>query len=517
MNDDGADEMTAGIEMFESLRSDLDNLGAGGTEARARVVLLGLGFTTSQIEGPFSALSGGWRTRCDLACALLQNTDILLLDEPTNYLDLPAVIWLQQYISESLKGKTVVVVTHDRDFADAVAEELILLRLIPAKSIETFRGNLTEYENEKRRQIKRMTRMSEALEKKKQHMEDTIDNNIKAAKRTGDDKKLKQAASRKKKLTERTGLEVGLSGGRFKLNRDLGGFHLGSRAEIEIPEFDPPASMTFPEQPTELRHAGPLVSIEKMSFTYPKSGVWTVKDIDLVMHPGERVGLAGLNGSGKSTIVKLIMSAYGVGDSKPSKGTITLHPKARIGHFSQHAVEELESLGLREPARTALQHFSEVLGDGATEQLARAGLARFGLRGASVSDVPIKALSGGQRVRLALAAVTYDSPHLLILDEVTTHLDADTIVALIESLQAWDGALLIITHDRYFMRCVVERERVENKQHGDDDDDEESQEEEDAKEPGVVYRLRKGTLQRLDRGMAQYEELVEKSVSKLAT
>jgi ATP-binding cassette, subfamily F, member 3 len=153
VNDDGADEMTAGIEMFESLRSDLDNLGAGGTEARARVVLLGLGFTTSQIEGPFSALSGGWRTRCDLACALLQNTDILLLDEPTNYLDLPAVIWLQQYISESLKGKTVVVVTHDRDFADAVAEELILLRLIPAKSIETFRGNLTEYENEKRRQI----------------------------------------------------------------------------------------------------------------------------------------------------------------------------------------------------------------------------------------------------------------------------------------------------------------------------------------------------------------------------
>jgi ATP-binding cassette, subfamily F, member 3 len=135
----------------------------------------------------------------------------------------------------------------------------------------------------------------------------------------------------------------------------------------------------------------------------------------------------------------------------------------------------------------------------------------------SSSDVPIKALSGGQRVRLALAAVTYDSPHLLILDEVTTHLDADTIVALIESLQAWDGALLIITHDRYFMRCVVERERVENKQHGDDDDDEESQEEEDAKEPGVVYRLRKGTLQRLDRGMAQYEELVEKSVSKLAT
>lgn len=510
--DELEEDQQTGIDMLESLRSALEAMDAGSTEARARTVLLGLGFKEPQIEAPVSEISGGWRSRCDLACALIQQTDCLMLDEPTNFLDLPAVIWLQRYITTDLIGKTVVVVSHDRDFCDAIADELILLQLKPAKTIETFKGTLSDYEAEKRRQIRRMTKLSEAQDRKTKHMEDTVASNIKAAKRTGDDKKLKQAASRKKKLEERTGLEVGLKGGRFKLNRDLGGFHLSNRAAIEIPGFDPPVGMSLPDQPADLRHPGSLASLENVSFAYGKSGSYTLKDINLVIHPGERVGVAGLNGSGKSTLIKLIMGSFKDTGLQPSKGTITTHSKAQIGCYSQHAVEELEALGKEKPELTALSHFASIAGPDFSEQDLRGIFACLGLKGTIVSDVPLASLSGGQRVRVALAIALFDSPHLLILDEITTHLDADTIIALIEELQRWQGALLVISHDRYFQRCVVEGEKV-NKPGVEDDDDSVSSEGEDDRPKGSIYRIFKGSLQKLD-GMDHYERLVEKGLAK---
>ncbi|KAJ9620749.1 uncharacterized protein PV06_03363 [Exophiala oligosperma] len=503
-----------GIEMLESTRLTLEAMDAGSTESKARKVLLGLGFSEKQIKQPVSSLSGGWRTRCDLACALIQQTDVLMLDEPTNFLDLPAIVWLERFIKHSLVDTTVVVTTHDRDFADAVAQELVLVRLTPEKSLEVFKGSLTEYENEKRRQIRRMTKMSEAQDKKTKHMEDTITKSIKAAKRTGDDKKLKQAASRRKKIDERTGLEVGHHGGRFKLNRDLPGYHLKARADIEIPGFDPAVTITLPEQPTSLRHPGPLFSFEGVSYTYPKSGVWTLKDVNLVMHPGERVGLAGLNGSGKSTLVNLLMAAATNENPRPTKGNITVHSKARFSCYSQHAVEELEAIGRRDPSQTALSHLMSLNGWTGDEQTARGTLAKLGLRGSAVSDVSLATLSGGQRVRLALAAAFLDSPHLVILDEVTTHLDADTVDALIEALGSWQGALLVVTHDRHFMRCVVDAEKLDK---GGDEDDSGSDDDDDSetRTPGVVYHVRKAGLRKLERGMQQYEEIVSKTIDKL--
>lgn len=502
-----------GLDMLEATRLELEAMDAGSTEARARTILLGLRFSESQIEQPVKSLSGGWQTRCDLACALIQNSDVLMLDEPTNFLDLPAIVWLERYITRSLSNTTVVVVTHDRDFADSIAQEMLLVRLAPAKTLEVFKGNLTEYESEKRRQIRRMTKMSEAQERQTEHMKETIAKNVKAAKRTGDDKKLKQAASRKKKLEERTGLEVGQRGGRFKLNRDLAGFHVSLRDGIEIPEFDPPVSITLPDNPEPLRHAGPLFSFEKVSYTYPKSGVWTLKEVDLVMHPGERVGLAGLNGSGKSTLVKLLMGAASSGDPRPSKGSITVHSKARFACYSQHAVEELETVGRQDPRRTALSHLMQLDGWKGDEQAARGTLAKLGLRGNTVTDIPLSALSGGQRVRVGLAEVFFNSPHLLVLDEVTTHLDADTIDGLIEALKSWQGGLLVITHDRHFMRCVVDREKVARA--GDDEGDSDSDDSEEEVTPGTVYYVRKAGLRKLERGMQQYEEIVAKSVDKL--
>ncbi|KAK5209542.1 hypothetical protein LTR47_002323 [Exophiala xenobiotica] len=502
-----------GLEMLEATRLALEAMDAGSTDARARKILLGLGFSESRIEQPFVSLSGGWRTRCDLACALIQQVDVLMLDEPTNFLDLPAIVWLERFIRSSLATTTVVVVTHDREFADAIAPELLLIRLAPAKTLEVFKGNLTEYENEKRRQIRRMSKMSEAQEKKNKHMEDSIMKNIKAAKRTGDDKKLKQAASRRKKLDERSGLEVGQNGGRFKLNRDLVGYHNRARDDIEIPGFDPPVSVTLPGQPEPLRHPGPLFSFDKVSYTYPKTGVWTLKDIDFVMHPGERIGLVGLNGSGKSTIVTLLMAAATGGLPRTTKGTITVHSKARFACYSQHAVEQLEELGRQHPNQTALSHVMQLDGWTADEQAARGTLAKLGLRGNTVSDVPLAALSGGQRVRLALAEAFFSSPHLIVLDEVTTHLDADTVDALIEALSSWEGGLLVITHDRHFMRCIVDREKLDRNE----DDDTSESEGSETSTPGTVYHVRKGGIRKLERGMQQYEEIVSKTVDKLGT
>jgi ATP-binding cassette subfamily F protein 3 len=417
---------------------------AAAADSRARSVLLGLGFPVEKIDGSMSKLSGGWRTRCDLACALCQRTDILLLDEPTNFLDLPSIIWLQGYINE-LENTTVVVVSHDRDFVDNVAEELLVLR---HQKLEHFRGNLSTYESEKIKKIKWKSTMKEAQVKQNKHFEQSIANNIKAAKRSGDDKKLKQAVSRQKRVEERSGMQVNAKGHRFKLNRDLAGYHLTNRAEIDIEDFDPPPKFKFPSLPPDLRFPGTLISLEKVSFSYGKKGPQILNDITLAIHEGQRVGLVGLNGSGKSTLVNLMD-----GTTSPSKGTVIRHPRARVARFSQHVVEELDDMSKTDKAATALSHLLEISGGSLQEKDARAVLGSLGLQGSVASDIPIAALSGGQKVRLAFAKLIWNPPHLLILDEVTTHLDSDTIIGLIFALREYEGAVLAVSHDRHFIRC----------------------------------------------------------------
>lgn len=440
--------------MLTSVQAILESMDASQAEAKARSVLLGLGFKETQIDKPFKELSGGWRTRCDLACALCQYADVLLLDEPTNFLDLQSLIWLQRYILDELKDTTILITTHDRDFGDAVAEELIVLR---HQTLETFRGNLSLYERERHKKARFLSKMKDAQDKQKKHMEKTVANNIKAAREKGDDKKLKQAASRKKKLDERMGVEVGLKGGRFKLNRDLAGYHLSNRAEIEVPDFDPPVKMAFPRQPPDLRFPGSLVSLEKVSFAYgSRRNTPILSNVDLTIQPGQRVGIAGLNGSGKTTLVSLIVrgrdEAIG-GAGIISSGHIGRHPRVKIGHFSQQSVEELSAIAARNPQSTALSHVRAHCGeDDMLEKDARQLLGSLGLQGSTVSEVPLALLSGGQKVRVALSKLLWPPPQLLVLDEVTTHLDADSILGLILALREYDGALLVVTHDRFFMR-----------------------------------------------------------------
>jgi ATP-binding cassette subfamily F protein 3 len=417
-----SEETKAAVDMLSEVQSSLELMNADAASAKARTILLGLGFSPEKIDDSMNKLSGGWRTRCDLACALAQVADVLFLDEPTNFLDLPSIIWLQDYV-RSIDDTTVVCVTHDRDFADAVADELLVLR---NQKIEVFKGNLSVYESERIKKAKWLTEMKDAQEKQRAHMQQSVTNMQQAAKRSGDDKKLKQATSRQKRIDDRMGMQVNANGGRFKLNRDRGGYHLTSRSDIEVPDFDPPVKIKIPNEPADLRFPGSLVSLENVSFAYPagkgKRGPEILKDITLTIHPGERVGLCGLNGSGKTTLVSIVT---GAGEGAPAaglapiKGTVTRHARARFARFSQQAVEELEAFGAANREVSALRHLMDVAGAELPEKEARTVLGSLGLQGQVASDVPIFSLSGGQKVRLALAKVVWNPPHLLVLDEVT--------------------------------------------------------------------------------------------------
>lgn len=487
-----------------------------GAEAKARSVLLGIGFSAERIESPISQLSGGWKTRCSLACALCQSTDLLLLDEPTNFLDLPAIVWLERYIQTLNPKVTLIVVTHDRAFADGVADELLILR---NQSLETFRGNVSSYETARLHSYKYLSKMQAAQEKQKKHIQATIDQNLKMARRSGDDKKLKQVSSRKKKLNERMGMEVSAKGTRFKLSRDRPGFHDSMRESIEVPDFDPPPRMMFPVCPSELRFPGALISLENVDFDYRTGRTQTpvLRNININIHPGERVGIVGMNGSGKSTLVSMMIAdTQGSMSSRaPCKGNITRHARAKIGLYSQQAVEELQDIASAEPRLTALTHLLKFTSGTLSEQEARGILSSLGLAGKVASEVPISLLSGGQKVRLALAKVLWDPPHLLILDEITTHLDPDTIQALGLRLRDYQGAILLITHDRFFMRYVVEGESSRNSTGAYEDESEEGSDDSEVGLPayGVVYRLFRTRLKKLDGGMQEYEEMVTKLLS----
>lgn len=284
--------------------------------------------------------------------------------------------------------------------------------------------------------------------------------------------------------------------------------------------------MVIPSDPSDLRFPGSLVSFENVDFSYMngKKKTQILNDINLTIQLGDRIGLAGLNGSGKSTLVALAMGVVTGQESPmlPTSGTVSRHTRAKFALYSQQTAEEIEILAAQRPGLTALSHLMEVLGPELTEQEYRGLLSGLGLSGKIASDVPISLLSGGQKVRLALAKIFWEPPHLLILDEVTTHLDTDTIQALVTALKSFEGAILVVTHDRFFMRCVVEGESMRDlaaasrpEDEGSDEGDTSEEEDESTARTRVVYRLSKGRLIKLDRGMEQYEEIAARSATKL--
>lgn len=508
------EETAQASDLLAELQSQLEPARLASIEAQALSILSGLGFPKATLAKPVNTLSGGWRMRTNLAGALLQKTDILILDEPTNFLDLLGIIWLQRYLitlrDEGPNQPSIIIVSHDRSFVNSICQELIILR---DQTLTYHRGDLISYHQATASKKLYLTRMKEAQDKQKAHMQNTIAQNIKQGKAAGDENKLRQAKSRQKKLDDRMGMTKSATGGRFKLNRDLAGFHLTSRDGFDIPVDEKGVNITLPPAP-DLRFPGPLVSLENVSFRYPSltktktpqpAQPLVLSEVNLTIHQGDRVGIVGLNGSGKSTLLNILTDV-----TKPTKGILTKHPRLRMGYYSQHAVEDLQNLGREKPELTALSLLTLDVEGSLDEGALRGLLGSLGLPGRTASDIPLTKLSGGQLVRLALARLLWKSPQLLVLDEITTHLDFYTVDALADALGEWNGSVLLVSHDRWMVGRVVEGLRDEG-----ESDDEEVDQEVEEKRRRMVCLLKKGELKVLGDGVAGFEASLEKRVEKL--
>ncbi|KIK95617.1 hypothetical protein PAXRUDRAFT_826848 [Paxillus rubicundulus Ve08.2h10] len=457
----------------------------GATRARARKILRGIGFMEREVDAPVGTLSGGWRMKIALAKSLFLRPDVLLLDEPTNHLDLPAILWLQEYLMKEIDGITLVIVSHDREFLDNVTEETIIFR---DKSLTYHAGNFSDYIQNTEEQRVRKQALLDTQEKKRARIVASIQHNVQQARATGDDKRLGQVASRKKKL-DRLGMEKTEDGKRFKISY-WSGYHDSARAQVEVDRGVKTASLKVPE-PEPLRYSGPVLTLRDASFRYPGQTKDVIKQCSIDVRPGARMAFLGPNGCGKTTLLNLL-----TGVTRPTAGEAYHHPRLRIGYFSQHVVDSLDLS--RSPITEMMTRHR-----GVTEHECRAHFGSVGVSGDVVLR-PISSLSGGQRNRVAFALVLYDAPHVLVLDEITNHLDMGTVEKLVEALQGFGGALVLVSHDLWFLRGLME---------GLNEEEDEGDGEDEGRR-GVFYVVGGGAVKRWEGDLDGYVSLVMKKVRK---
>ncbi|KAJ2838359.1 hypothetical protein FBU31_000936 [Coemansia sp. 'formosensis'] len=424
-------------EVLATLFGELDAMDAHSAESRARGILHDLGIDEGVQNGPVKVLSGGWRMRVALAQAMLVEPDILLLDECTNHLDLAAIAWLQDYLV-ALEGVTIVCVSHDRDFLNAVSREIIRVK---DKKLTYHPGNYDEYEQTEDELRRKKERQVASLERRREHVKKSIDSFMKHARSTNDSKVLGQVASRKKKLDRLAGSDKNEDGTRFKVSY-WAGFHDTLRPEIVLERAEKDVDFSIP-QPEALRNAGPLVSLANVSFAYAK-GACVLDNISMSIMMGDHIALLGLNGCGKSTLVNIIK-----GDLPPTKGSVEQQARLRIGHYTQHFVDELSDVDA-----SGLSMLMDG-NPGTKEGDARKWLGSFELSG-PLATRPIHTLSGGQRARMAMALMLFSNPHILLLDEVTNHLDMYAVQGLISAINEYEGTVIIVSHDRHFVRQTAD-------------------------------------------------------------
>lgn len=369
--------------------------------SRAAKLLHGLGFTADQQEKAVSTFSGGWRMRLNLAQALMCRSDLLLLDEPTNHLDLEAVYWLEEWL-RSYSG-TLLVISHDREFLDRVVTHIAH---IEQQRIKLYTGNYSDFEVARAEHLANQQAAFQKQQSEIAHIRDFV-NRFKA-KAT----KARQAQSRIKALER--------------------------MEKIAPAHVDSPFHFRFFE-PTRL--TAPILALDKASVGYQQ--IPLIDNIKLHLSPGDRIGLLGPNGAGKSTLIKLI-----AGELDPISGKRREGKDIVIGYFAQHQLEQLR------PEDSALKHLQR-LDPQATEQECRNFLGGFGFNGDTALE-PVAPFSGGEKARLVLALLVYQRPALLLLDEPTNHLDLEMRLALTMALQEYEGALVVVSHDRYFLRNVTD-------------------------------------------------------------
>jgi len=380
--------------------SRMTEIDAWGAEARARTILDGLQFSGPRMQLKTRELSGGWRMRVALAQALFVNPDVLLLDEPTNHLDFPAVLWLESYLTRY--EKTLIIVSHDRSFLNNVITDTVHCY---QKQLNYYRGNYNTFEKVRAEKIKQMKREFEAQKAKRAHIQEFIDKFRYNAKRAA------LVQSRIKALAKMDAL-------------------------IDVVE-EHQTSFSFPEPD---RIDGQILMASNVKFGYQYSKILLDK-VHCSVDMDSRIGVLGANGVGKSTLINLL-----TGKLQPISGQISRNHSARVAVFAQHHVDGLD---LR---RSAVDMMCSIF-PGHTPEIFRRHLGCFGITG-QLATQPMRALSGGQKSRVAFSLVTWKKPHVIILDEPTNHLDLETIDALISAIQNYGGGLLFVSHDQNFLQSV---------------------------------------------------------------
>ncbi|MGE3245977.1 MAG: ABC-F family ATP-binding cassette domain-containing protein [Beijerinckiaceae bacterium] len=385
------------------VQTRLADIGAHAAPARAAEILAGLGFDHDAQQRPLSEFSGGWRMRVALAAILFSRPDVLLLDEPTNYLDLEGTLWLTDYLSRY--PATIVLISHDRDLLDNVCDHILHL---DGGRLTLWRGNYTSFERQRLEQMEVQARFAKKQEERRKHLQAFVDRF--RAKAT----KARQAQSRMKMLEK---MDV---------------------AETVASASVLPFRFPSPEKPL----APPIVAMENASAGYDGRAI--LSRLSLSISDDDRIGLLGANGNGKSTFAKLVAARM-----EPMSGVVKRASRLDTGFFAQHQIDDLN------PQGSAYDHVARLM-PGAAEAAIRARCAQIGFPG-DKANTSVAHLSGGEKARLLMGIATFGGPHLLILDEPTNHLDIDSRTALISAINEYEGAIILVSHDRYLLDACADR------------------------------------------------------------
>ncbi|MEA3002883.1 MAG: ATP-binding cassette, subfamily er 3 [Sphingomonadales bacterium] len=381
----------------------LNAIAAHAAPARAARILVGLGFDEDMQRQPLDSFSGGWRMRVALAALLFSSPDLLLLDEPSNHLDLEATLWLENFL-KSYRA-TMLIISHERDLLNNVADHILHLE---QGKVTLYPGGYDAFETQRAERLAQLESARANQASQRARLQDYIARNSARASTA------KQAQSRVKALAR--------------------------MAPIAAVAEDPSLSFDFPS-PAELKP--PLVTLDMAAVGYAP-GAPVLSRLDLRLDPDDRLALLGRNGNGKTTLARLLAAQLPV-----MAGRMNASGKLRVGYFTQYQVEELNG------EETPLQHMSRLMPKAAPAAV-RAQLGRFGFSGVK-AVMQVAKMSGGERARLALALITREAPHLLILDEPTNHLDVDAREALVQALNDYGGAVVMVSHDRHMLALTADR------------------------------------------------------------